>query len=62
MKYKIPQLEPYIGEEELENLKKVIEGGWLTEGPFSEEFLSLIRANIHLKWIMKLKIRMSYLQ
>ena len=38
MKYKIPQLIPYVGEEELENLEKVIEKKWLTEGPFSKEF------------------------
>ena len=43
MKYRVPQLEPYIGQEELENLKKVIEKKWLTEGDFSREFLEIIK-------------------
>src|SRR3989339_349716 len=43
MNEKIPQLEPWVGKEELENLKKVIEGKWLTEGPFSAEFLKLVQ-------------------
>ncbi len=43
MKYKVPQLEPFVGEEELKNLKKVIEKKWLTEGPFSKEFLENIK-------------------
>ena len=43
MKYKIPQLIPFIDNDELENLKKVIENKWLTEGPFSEEFLEMIK-------------------
>lgn len=29
MRYKVPQLEPYVGKEELENLKKAIEKRWL---------------------------------
>ena len=43
MKYKVPQLEPYFDEDELNNLKKVIETRWITEGPFSEEFLEDIK-------------------
>jgi len=43
MKYKIPQLIPFIDNDELENSKKVIENKWLTEGPFSEEFLEMIK-------------------
>jgi perosamine synthetase len=43
MKYKVPQLELFVGKEELENLKKVIETSWLTEGPFSKEFLEKIQ-------------------
>ena len=43
MKYKVPQLEPFVGKEELENLKKAIERKWLTEGPFSKEFLEIIK-------------------
>ena len=33
MQYKVPQLEPYVNEEEINNLKEVIGKGWLTEGP-----------------------------
>ncbi|MCK4521224.1 MAG: DegT/DnrJ/EryC1/StrS family aminotransferase [Nanoarchaeota archaeon] len=43
MNYKVPQLEPYLNKDELNNLKKVIETGWLTEGPFSKEFLEKIQ-------------------
>ena len=43
MRYKVPQLEPYVGKEELENLKKAIEKRWLTEGAFSKEFLEIIK-------------------
>jgi perosamine synthetase len=43
MRYKVPQLEPYVGKEELENLEKVIKRKWLTEGPFSKEFLETIK-------------------
>ena len=43
MEYKVPQLEPYVGKEELENLKKVIDKKWLTEGVFSKEFLEIIK-------------------
>ena len=43
MGYKVPQLEPYVGKEELENLKKVIDKKWLTEGPFCKEFLKTIK-------------------
>ncbi len=43
MKYKVPQLEPYVGQEELDNLKKCIEAAWLTEGPFAGEFLQKLK-------------------
>ena len=42
MTYKVPQLEPFLGEEELNNLKRAIETNWLTEGPFAKEFLEKI--------------------
>jgi len=41
--YIVPQLIPYVGAEELINLGKVIKNKWITEGPFSEKFLQLIR-------------------
>lgn len=43
VKYKVPQSEPFVGKEELKNLKKVIDNKWLTEGPFSLEFLEIIK-------------------
>jgi perosamine synthetase len=43
MHYKIKQLIPYVGKEELRNLRKVIENKWLTEGPFTEKFIDLIK-------------------
>jgi len=44
MKFKIPQLQPFIGKEELENLETSIKNKWITEGPFSEELLDLIKS------------------
>lgn len=41
--YKVPQLMPYVGEEEIKNLEEVINKKWITEGTFSEEFLHLIK-------------------
>jgi perosamine synthetase len=49
MEYKVSQLEPYVGKEELENLKKVIDEKWLTEGVFSIEFLEIIKEFTHAK-------------
>ena len=43
VKYKVPQSEPFVGKEELHNLKKVIKNKWLTEGPFSLEFLEIVK-------------------
>src|SRR3990167_9250250 len=35
---KVPQLSPFIGAEEYEAIKSVVETGWITEGPISKEF------------------------
>ena len=43
MDYKVPQLEPYVGREELENLEIAIKNKWLSEGPFAKEFLDRIQ-------------------
>jgi len=43
MNYKIVQLIPYVGDEELTNLKKVIKNKWLTEGPFSNELIDIVK-------------------
>lgn len=34
----IPLIEPVVGEEELENIRSVIESGYMTQGPYAEEF------------------------
>jgi perosamine synthetase len=43
MKYRIQQIQPYFNREEMRNLKKAIKTGWVTEGPFSQEFLEIIK-------------------
>ncbi|MBN2610993.1 MAG: DegT/DnrJ/EryC1/StrS family aminotransferase [Bacteroidales bacterium] len=43
MAYKIFQIQPYFDRSEIRNLKKAIKTGWVTEGPFSQEFLSSIK-------------------
>ena len=43
MEYKVPQLEPYVGKEELQNLEIVIRNKWLSEGLFAKEFLDRLQ-------------------
>ncbi|HJX70460.1 MAG TPA: DegT/DnrJ/EryC1/StrS family aminotransferase [Bacteroidales bacterium] len=43
MSYKIFQIQPYFDHSEIKNLKKAIKTGWVTEGPFSQEFLKLLK-------------------
>jgi len=38
MTERIPLIEPVVGEEELENVESVLESGYMTQGPFAEEF------------------------
>jgi perosamine synthetase len=40
MKKKIYLMRPFVGEEELEAVKKVFESKYLTEGPVTQEFES----------------------
>lgn len=40
MAYKISQIQPFFDHTEIENLTKAITTGWVTEGPFSQEFLA----------------------
>ena len=50
MSYKVPQLIPFVGKEELANLKQVIKKQWITEGPFAKEFLHLIKEKTGAKY------------
>jgi perosamine synthetase len=43
MAYKISQIQPYFDHTEIENLEKAITTGWVTEGPFSQEFLERLK-------------------
>lgn len=46
---RIPLIEPVVGDEELANVREVIESGYMTQGPFSErfedEFASFVEAD-----------------
>lgn len=35
---RIPLIEPVVGEDELDNVREVLESGYLTQGPYSQEF------------------------
>ncbi len=35
---RIPLIEPVVGDEELDNVREVLESGYMTQGPFSHEF------------------------
>ena len=35
---RIPLIEPVVGDEELENVKTVIDSGYMTQGPYAERF------------------------
>lgn len=52
MNWKIPQLVPYIGEEELKNLKQVIETKWVTEGPFTETLIEKIKQFTRAEYVL----------
>jgi len=43
MSYKIFQIQPYFDQSEIKNLEKAIKTGWITEGPFSKEFLQSLK-------------------
>jgi perosamine synthetase len=43
MEYRIQQIQPFFDEHESKNLEKAIQTGWVTEGPFSQEFLASLK-------------------
>jgi len=52
MQYKISQVAPYLDDRDLENLKSVIKNKWITEGPFSEKLLKMIKDYTHAKYAL----------
>jgi len=46
MKDMIPLLRPYFDNEELEEVKKVLESGWVSQGPKSKEFEEMVKEYI----------------
>jgi len=38
MAHNIPLIEPVVGDEELDNIEEVLESGYMTQGPFADEF------------------------
>ncbi len=43
MKTKIFQIDPFFDRQEIRNLKKAVKTGWVTEGPFSQEFIRQLK-------------------
>jgi perosamine synthetase len=43
MDYKVSQIQPFFDHTEIENLEKAITTGWVTEGPFSQEFIANLK-------------------
>ncbi len=44
MEYRIQQIQPYFDQEEILNLEQAIKTAWVTEGPFSQQFLASLKA------------------
>jgi len=49
MKLKVPLLRPYFGSEELEEIRKVLESGWVSQGPKVREFEEMVADYIGIK-------------
>jgi perosamine synthetase len=43
--WRIPQVAPSFGSDEAENVADTLRRGWLTEGPYAEEFVAAIKAD-----------------
>ncbi len=52
MTYKIKQLEPYLGQQEIENLTRTIEQNWITEGPYAKKFVEKLKQETNAKYIV----------
>jgi dTDP-4-amino-4,6-dideoxygalactose transaminase len=50
MKLKVPLLRPYFDSEELEEVKKVLDSGWVTQGPKVKEFEGKITDYLGVKY------------
>ena len=50
MEVKIPLLRPYFGSEEIEEIKKVLDSGWVTQGPKVKEFEGKIAEYLGVKY------------
>jgi len=47
---RVKLIEPVVGEDELQRIRKVLESGWLTEGPVTKEFEEKIKKYVGAKY------------
>jgi dTDP-4-amino-4,6-dideoxygalactose transaminase len=47
---RIKLIEPFVGQEELQMIRRVLESGWLTEGPVTEEFETKVKSFVGAKY------------
>lgn len=50
--YKISQVEPMVGAEEMANIEDVIKRGWLTEGKYTQQFIEEFKALTGIKNVL----------
>jgi len=50
MTFKIPLLKPYFDSEELEEIKKVLDSGWVSQGPKVAELEDKIKKYLGVKY------------
>ena len=56
MRKKIKLIEPVIGEEEIQNVSKVLRSGWLTEGQQTEEFEKRVKGFVGAKYAIPRRV------